>query len=627
MTRTPANMYRNIRTWVFEQTYPLSLLVDPMRTVQVCLGDLSHYGYRAFNDGEDCIDQMPFLFGLDFAEAIELKFVETPNGNTAHVQVLPLSGSTQIILIDATEQKRMQLKMQQKANELYLLHQEQTKTMQAMRVLEAELEKKNREAEKANQLKSRFIANMSHEFRTPLTGILGFTDLIQQEIHSDPIYSEYITAVEHGAKHLLNLVENLLDQAQIESSSVEIHPTKTLLKELFVEIEAGFLSLAKSRAIEFKLATTELPELVSIDDLRLRQIIVNLVGNAIKFTKQGSVSLMASWADEELTVAVKDTGCGIAKTSQAKIFKAFEKLEDKPGSGLGLSIVKHLVEKMDGRIMLESSEGRGSRFEVVLPAPKMSSSSSKLPSEPLVRKEIKISCKLLVVEDNPDILQLLRTVLENAECNIIESVDGVDAINQAFVEQPDLVLMDLNLPMLSGYDAARKLRSGGFTKPIFALSASTSADHKKRALQAGCNEYVIKPFDVPLLLKKIQQFVNPPVCSEAISQHQEELNARYSASFSDKLLRLESAWNVARENQWKAAAVTELRQFVHNLAGSAGLYGYHTISNISKQIDNLIYDISHTDGLISGVDTDRLNNMLDELRGLLKNADMASKLN
>ena len=245
MTRAPTPMYRNIRTWLFEQTHPLSLLVDPMRTVQVCLGDLSHYGYRAFNEGEDCVDQFPFLFGLDFAEAIELKFVETPNGNTAHVQVLPLGGSAQIILYDATEQKSMQVEMQQKANELYLLHQEQTKTMQAMQILEAELEKKNREAEKANQLKSRFIANMSHEFRTPLTGILGFTDLIQQESHSDPIYSEYITAVEHGAKHLLNLVENLLDQAQIETSSVEIHPNKTMLKELFEEIEAGFFDISE----------------------------------------------------------------------------------------------------------------------------------------------------------------------------------------------------------------------------------------------------------------------------------------------------------------------------------------------------------------------------------------------
>ena len=386
------------------------------------------------------------------------------------------------------------------------------------------------------------------------------------------------------------------------------------------------MTLANSRSIELKLATSALPETVCIDDLRLRQIIVNLVGNAIKFTNHGNVLLSASWTDGILKVSVQDTGCGIAKACQEKIFKAFEKLKNEPGSGLGLSIVKHLVENMDGRIALESSEGRGSRFDVVLPAPKMNSSNSKLPSELSIRREIRISCKILVVEDNPDILQLLHAVLENAGCNIIESIDGNDAINRAFEAQPDLVLMDLNLPGLSGYDAAWKLRSGGFTNPIFALSASTSAEHKRHAIEAGCDEYVIKPFDIPLLLKKIQQFVNPSVRSKAISKRQEELDARFNASFSDKQLRLERAWRAARANQWAATAVVELRQLVHNLSGSAGLYGYSTISDISKQIDNLIYEFTRTGGLISDVEADRLNNLLGELSGLLQNAKAASKL-
>ncbi len=625
MARTPATMYRNIRTWAFEQTHPLSLLVDPMRNVQVCVGDLLHYGYRPFNVGEDCTDQMPFLFGLDFSEPIELQFVETPNGNATHVQVLPLSGSTQIIFFDATEQKGLQVKMQQKANELYLLHQEQTKTMEAMRILEADLERKNREAEKANQLKSRFIANMSHEFRTPLTGILGFTELIQKEIHDRAKYSEYITAVEQSAKHLLSLVENLLDQAQIETSSVEIHAVKTPLKELFAEIGAGFISLAKSRGIEFEVNTIRLPDVVNIDDLRLRQIIVNLVGNAIKFTSHGSVSLTASWTDGKLTVSVKDTGDGIAEKHQEKIFEAFEKLENQPGSGLGLSIVKHLVAKMDGSICLESREGLGSRFEVILPAPNIGLSNTSQVVEAPIQTDIKILCKLLVIEDNPDIMLLLRTVLENVGCDIIQSVDGLDGVNQALTENPDVVLMDLNLPILSGFGATRKLRSGGFTKPIIALSASTSANHKQQALEAGCNEYVIKPFDIPYLLQKIQQFVVAPADTETAKQRREELNARFQTSLTDKLARLEGLANRLRCEQWSVDMAKEMRLFAHNLAGSAGLYGYYEISNVSKRVDNYIYDFIRTSEPMNDEQVSHVTDILEELTDLLKKAAIGNE--
>ena len=614
---TPASLYKNIRALVYQQTHPLCLLVDQMRRVQICIGDLAFYGYKQFSDNEDCTEQLTFLVGLDFTESIELMFVGTPNAKAAHVYIMPQGGSTQIILLDASEQKIAQVNMQQKANELYLLHEEQTKILQGMRVLEAELERKKVEAEKANQLKSHFIANMSHEFRTPLNTIIGFTDLMQQETNNDSVHSDYLTAVDQGAKHLLNLVENLLDQAQIETSSVEIYATETDLNEVFTEIETAFASLAKQKSIEFEVVSSSLPNLVSVDELRLRQIVVNLVGNAIKFTDNGSVQLSIFWSCGDLSIEVTDSGCGISEASKEQIFKPFEQLQNRPGSGLGLSIVKYLVEKMVGCITLESTPGVGSCFKVVLPAELIRTSQSVRPLQKLNISDLSIPAKLLVVEDNPDILQLLRIVLENVDCTVLVSADGIDGVEKCLAEQPDLVLMDLNLPEMSGYEATRKLRAAGFTKPIFALSASTSADHKQRALDAGCDDYVIKPFDIPHLLILIQQVINQSKSQGMPKRRRKELNARFEASLDDKLTLLDQTLIALRSEQYSHGRMLKLRRFIHNLAGSAGLYGYNNISDIAKQIDDLLYDNLHSDSVVDSGFMEVLDSKIGDLRALL----------
>ncbi len=614
---TPASLYKNIRALVYQQTHPLCLLVDQMRRVQICIGDLAFYGYQPFSDNEDCTEQLTFLVGLDVTESIELMFVGTPNAKAAHVYIMPQGGSTQIILLDASEQKIAQVNMQQKANELYLLHEEQTKILQGMRVLEAELERKKVEAEKANQLKSHFIANMSHEFRTPLNTIIGFTDLMQQEINNDSVHSDYLTAVDQGAKHLLNLVENLLDQAQIETSSVEIYATETDLNEVFTEIETAFASLAKRKSIEFEVVSSSLPNLVSVDQLRLRQIVVNLVGNAIKFTDNGRVQLSISWSPGELSIEVTDSGCGIPEASKEQIFKPFEQLQNRPGSGLGLSIVKYLVEKMDGGITLESTPGVGSCFKVVLPAELIRTSQSARPLQKLDISNLSIPAKLLVVEDNPDILQLLRIVLENIDCTVLVSADGIDGVEKCLAEQPDLVLMDLNLPEISGYEATRKLRAAGYTKPIFALSASTSADHKQRALDAGCDDYVIKPFDIPHLLILIQQVIDQSKSQGMPKRRRKELNARFEASLDDKLTLLDQTLTALRSEQYSHDRMLKLRHFIHNLAGSAGLYGYSNISDIAKQIDDLLHDNLHSDSVVDSGFMEVLDSKIGDLRALL----------
>jgi DNA-binding response OmpR family regulator len=267
--------------------------------------------------------------------------------------------------------------------------------------------------------------------------------------------------------------------------------------------------------------------------------------------------------------------------------------------------------------MLDSIPGEGSCFKVLLPAELISSSQSARPLQKLDISNLSIPSKLLVIEDNPDILQLLRIVLENVDCIVLVSADGIDGVAKCLAEQPDLVLMDLNLPTISGYEATRKLRAAGFSKPIFALSASTSADHKQCALNAGCDEYVLKPFDIPHLLILIQQFIKQSTSQGMPKRRHNELNERFEASLDDKIKRLDQLLIVLRSEQYSHDGILKLRQFIHNLAGSAGLYGHYRISETAKQIDDLFYDNLLSNAAINPELTEVLESKSGDLRALL----------
>lgn len=593
MTRFSAKSFQQLRNLVLENTHPLCLLIDTENCLNVCTGDLSYYGYHSIRPGEDCSELMPFLVGHNPTDSIQLRFLETPNGRSAHVYFRPQQDAYMVTFLDATEQRSNHGKMQQKANELALLHDEQCRLIKVMEQLEQQLEFKRVEAEKANSLKSRFIANMSHEFRTPLTSILGFTTLIRQSLNHEPQQIQYLASVERGAKHLLSMIENLLEQSQIEAGGVEIHPIATDVNQLLDEVQQTLKPLADDRKLSFTLTKTNIPDALSIDELRIRQILLNLIGNAIKFTDEGGIEVVASWRANDLKFSVSDSGIGIAESDRDKIFKPFEQLDRRLGSGLGLSIVKQIVETMNGAVSLDSTPGIGSRFEISVPAPIIESDLVKdsLPDYTENPNQLPASAlQILIVEDDEDIVNLLLALFDKQYYQVTTAKNGAEAIEKTLALWPDIVFMDLNVPEIDGIEATRSLRERGFSNAIFALSAWNSTEYKAKAIEVGCNDYLLKPLNLSRLLTLVSDYSRMNIHSDIPNDRISELADRFHASLPEKLNNLESIVGKRPTFPAENAAIKDLQLFSHRLAGSAALYGFESISKIAKELDRLLMD-------------------------------------
>lgn len=576
---------------IYDYTRPLCLILDSNFKVKSWSGDCSYYGFDDIEVGKDCRDSMLFLDGSDIHNSFELRFVETPNEKAVHVHLFVDSERLTLVLIDATEQRLNHSIMQQKGNELALMQIEQLKLIENLKRLEREVEAKHRQAEQANQLKSRFIATMSHEFRTPLTSIMGYAMRLRP-MANDPTQLNYLNNVEKGANHLLSLVENLLDHSQIDVGSLTINPIATDVTIVLDKLNSIFEPLAEDKQLSFRMTLkSELPDYLCLDEMRFRQILVNLISNAIKFTNEGSVFVETSWENEQLIVSVTDTGKGIAENDQQRIFLAFEQLGNEPGTGLGLSIVKHLISAMGGRLKMTSAIGEGSHFLINFPAKQVNADSDECQAERqnLQRKKSFLKTVLLV-EDDPDIMHLLQDIFDTQNCRILFSDNGADGLKMALSEWPDLILLDLNLPDMTGFDVIKRLRDDRFTNPVFIQSAWASSEHKSKAMTAGCDEYLLKPLDIPHLTMLISDYFFHNHDPGMPLERYQQLYQRFLDSFPEKQNTLRLLHLNNNNFKWACSARQELHTFAHRLAGSADLYGMSSIARTSKQLDRLLID-------------------------------------
>lgn len=392
----------------------------------------------------------------------------------------------------------------------------------ARKAAEIALGKAKIEAETANKAKSEFLANMSHEIRTPMNAILGFAELLKVHVKEEK-YAEYLKGVIIAGNSLLNIINDILDLSKIEAGRMELQLENVNLRSIMLELVQMFNIKAKEKNIELKLLIDDrLPSSLVIDGIRLRQILLNLIGNAVKFTSKGFVAIKVSVDFFEvedtldLEVIVQDTGKGIEESQQTLIFEAFKQQEGQStrkygGTGLGLTITKRLVEMMNGQISVESVVKHGSSF--IVKFPNLGYSHDVIPDSS-IHNEVQSTVVfegqlLLLVEDIQSNREVVNGYLEHSNLKIIECKNGVEAIDLLKSEIPDLILLDMQMPIMDGYETLTYLKNNDKYKNIavIALTASAMKD-KEELLRANCSGYLRKPIRKSELIDELAKHLN-----------------------------------------------------------------------------------------------------------------------
>ncbi len=502
---------------LFEKLELAYLCVDRSLKIVELSGKLDRYGYGAANVGDLVSDHFDFMVGLDGQTKLDLPLVISPSGIPVSVSLIPRSDILTILFTDASSQAQQRQALQQKANENELLLRRQGILMDQIEQASNELESKNEALQEASQLQSLFLSGVSHEFRTPLTSIIGYANLLQNDVKEESLgsrdlsngkqtSSNYLRAVRRSSKHLLSLVENLLDHGKLDADEIIIRPKVCSLSEVFDDVYMLLKPLADTKQVMFKVRQ-DFPNSIKVvtDDSRLRQCLLNIVGNAVKFTDKGVVEVEASLNEEDLSVRVKDTGAGISADDLKKIRLPFYQAPDtgKAGTGLGLTITERLIALMGGDMSIESTLNVGTQVQFNLPVALVSDEDAKADDVTACARPISI----LLVEDDTDIADLMVVLLGERNVKVTHVGNGALALDAVRHADFDLILMDIHMPIMNGYDAMLALKESGNTIPVAIMSASGHDNDRRQAQELGCKAYILKPVDIDELLVCVTQLL------------------------------------------------------------------------------------------------------------------------
>ncbi len=415
-----------------------------------------------------------------------------------NANLIPGTRKTIVYLIDLTEKIRLQEQLKEYSQKLEKKVEERTRELLAI----------NEELKKANQVKNDFLANGSHELRTPLTSIRSFSEILLHYKEEDKAtQEEFLEIINKESERLTRLINDILDISKIESGKIEWNDEFLSVGEIISTAVNSVLPLAEKQAIPIKKELAPFLPFVFADKDRLLQVFTNLLSNSLKFTEKGEIRIGAKIVGDNLLCYVSDTGMGIPVKDQRKLFRRFEQIEDnkllgKPkGTGLGLAICKEIVEHYQGKIWVESEAGKGATFYFTLPSILMKKKTSLEEEGTISSLEKKV---ILVADDEPSIRRYLYFELSKAGYKVIEATNGQETIQQVKEQKPDLLLLDILMPILDGYDVLRKLKTNPELAylPVIILSI---LEDKEKGLQLGANAYLNKPLEKEQLLAKISE--------------------------------------------------------------------------------------------------------------------------
>ncbi len=490
------------------------------------------------------------------------------------------------------------------ASTLKLVNNELGSEIKQRKKIEEALEQAKGKAESANRAKSAFLANMSHEIRTPLNAVIGFSEILNDKIN-EPEYKDYLESIRTSSKSLLMLINDILDFSKIEAGKLEIKNEFANLNSLFKDIEVIFSVKIKQKKLDYQtLFSSDFPLSIKIDEVRLRQILVNLVGNAVKFTQKGGIKISSKFEplvvlendlmEGDLTIKVIDTGIGMSTDFQKELFEAFsqeQNFNDVEGTGLGLAISKKLVELLNGTIRIESKLNKGSEFTLsfknILASLQIIDITQKEVVDP---KSIKFPpSNVLIVDDNIQNIKYIKSALADTDLELKAVTSGMEALETISEFPASLILADLKMPKMNGFQFLTALKNNNkFADiPVIASTASALFSEREKIKKHGFNDILIKPFSMSELFSILTNYL-PFEKIEVVKNTNESSDTKFELSDITDIKGLINTLEEIKNNKWnnlqQHQPIHEVIEFGTQLIGIGEKHNYNLLIDYGKQL-------------------------------------------